>query len=81
VQSACPFRAQAEFRLGARALEEPEIGVAASERGDLVHTVRARIWRDTRDQRTSPDLSRDELRDGLQRNRRRNRRRSRDTRV
>ncbi len=62
VQSACPFRAQAEFRLGARALEEPEIGVAASERGDLVHNVLARIWRDTRDQRTLSSLSQDELR-------------------
>ena len=62
VQSACPFRAQAEFRLGARALEEPEIGVAASERGDLVHRVLARIWGDTRDQRTLSSLSKDELR-------------------
>jgi probable DNA repair protein len=61
VQSACPFRAQAEFRLGARALEEPEIGVAASERGDLVHRVLARIWGDTRDQRTLSSLSKDEL--------------------
>jgi RecB family exonuclease len=62
VQSACPFRAQAEFRLGARALEEPEIGVAASERGDLVHRVLARIWGDTRDQETLSSLSQDELR-------------------
>ncbi len=62
VQSACPFRAQAEFRLGARALEEPELGVAASDRGDLVHNVLARIWRDTRDQRTLTSLSREELR-------------------
>ena len=62
VQSACPFRAQAEFRLGARALEEPEIGVAASERGDLVHNVLARIWRGIHDQRTLSGLSQDELR-------------------
>jgi probable DNA repair protein len=61
VQSACPFRSQAEFRLGARALEEPEIGVAASERGDLVHKVLARIWGDARDQRTLSKLSLDEL--------------------
>jgi probable DNA repair protein len=62
VQSACPFRAQAEFRLGARVLEEPEIGVAATERGDLVHRVLARIWGDTRDQETLSSLSQDELR-------------------
>ena len=42
--SACPFRAQAELRLGARALEEPVLGVAATERGELVHGVLARIW-------------------------------------
>ena len=61
VQSSCPFRAQAEFRLGARALEEPEIGVAASERGDLVHNVLARIWRELRDQRTLSGLPPDDL--------------------
>ena len=44
--SACPFRAHAELRLGARALEEPSIGVAATDRGELVHSVLARIWRD-----------------------------------
>lgn len=44
LQAACPFRAQAELRLGARALEEPEAGIAAADRGDLVHTVLARIW-------------------------------------
>jgi ATP-dependent helicase/nuclease subunit B len=60
VQSACPFRAQAEFRLGARALEEPEIGVAASDRGDLVHNVLARIWLDIREQRALARLSPDQ---------------------
>jgi probable DNA repair protein len=50
LQAACPFRAQAEFRLGARALEAPELGVAAAERGDLVHDVLARIWRGLGDQ-------------------------------
>ena len=44
--SACPFRAHAELRLGARALEEPALGVAATERGELVHAVLARIWRE-----------------------------------
>jgi probable DNA repair protein len=61
VQSACPFRAQAEFRLGARVLEEPEIGVAASERGELVHNVLARIWRELHDQRTLSGLPPHEL--------------------
>jgi ATP-dependent helicase/nuclease subunit B len=48
LQAACPFRAQAELRLGARALEEPEPGIAASDRGDLVHAVLARLWNDIR---------------------------------
>jgi probable DNA repair protein len=51
LQAACPFRAQAELRLGARALEEPEPGIAASDRGDLVHAVLARLWGEIRDQR------------------------------
>ena len=44
LQAACPFRAQAEIRLGARALEEPAIGLDAAERGDLVHAALARLW-------------------------------------
>ena len=46
LQSACPFRAQAELRLGARALDEPALGVGAAERGELVHAVLAALWRD-----------------------------------
>lgn len=46
LQSACPFRAQAELRLGARGLEEPAPGVDASERGDLVHRSLAILWRE-----------------------------------
>jgi len=44
LQAACPFRAQAELRLGARKLEEPGIGVDAAERGDLIHQALAAIW-------------------------------------
>jgi probable DNA repair protein len=62
LQAACPFRAQAEFRLGARALEDPELGVAASERGELVHGVLARIWDGLRTQRALRRLSEEDLR-------------------
>jgi ATP-dependent helicase/nuclease subunit B len=62
VQSACPFRAQAEFRLGARSLEDPELGVAASERGELVHLVLARFWDELGSQSALRRLSRDGLR-------------------
>ncbi len=44
LQAACPFKAFAELRLGARALEEPEPGLNALERGQLVHRVLERIW-------------------------------------
>ena len=50
LQAACPFRAQAEVRLGARALEEPGLGVDAAERGDLVHVTLARLWHELGDQ-------------------------------
>jgi probable DNA repair protein len=50
LQAACPFRAQAEMRLGARALEEPGVGVDAAERGDLVHKALAMLWRELGDQ-------------------------------
>jgi probable DNA repair protein len=44
LQAACPFRASAEQRLGARALEEPALGLDAASRGNLVHEVFARLW-------------------------------------
>jgi len=50
LEAACPFRAQAEFRLGARALEEPGVGVDAAERGDLVHKALAALWLELGDQ-------------------------------
>jgi ATP-dependent helicase/nuclease subunit B len=62
IQSACPFRAQAEFRLGARRLDDPELGVAAADRGELVHAVLARIWGKLRAQSALRRLSPDELR-------------------
>lgn len=50
LQAACPFRAQTELRLGARRLEEPGVGVDASERGDLVHKSLAALWLELRTQ-------------------------------
>ena len=50
LQAACPFRAQAELRLGARALEEPGVGVDAAERGDLIHRALAVLWQELGDQ-------------------------------
>lgn len=43
-QAACPFRAFAEYRLGAVALDEPEPGLDAAERGTLLHAVLEQVW-------------------------------------
>jgi probable DNA repair protein len=44
LQSRCPFRAQAELRLGATAMQTVMPGIAADERGTLVHRVLADLW-------------------------------------
>ncbi len=46
LQSACPFRAQAEIRLGARPLDEPGLGLDAADRGELIHEALAILWRE-----------------------------------
>ena len=51
-QAACPFRAFAHFRLGARALQAPEAGLGPPERGDLLHKLMARLWSGLRDHAT-----------------------------
>jgi probable DNA repair protein len=45
-QAACPFRAFARHRLRAEALGKVEPGLDASERGQLLHFVMARAWRE-----------------------------------
>jgi ATP-dependent helicase/nuclease subunit B len=45
-QAACPFRAFAQLRLGARAPEEPEPGLDAATRGQLVHEAFRFFWED-----------------------------------
>lgn len=49
-QAACPFRAFVLHRLGARGLEEPVSGLDARRRGNLVHDVLQRLWREWRTQ-------------------------------
>ncbi len=44
-QSACPFRAFALHRLGAREPEPVSFGLAAADRGALVHAALARLWK------------------------------------
>lgn len=44
-QAACPFRAFARHRLRAQGLESTEPGLGPAERGQLLHMVMARVWR------------------------------------
>jgi ATP-dependent helicase/nuclease subunit B len=45
-QAACPFRAFARHRLGARELESPAPGLDARGRGILVHALMAGVWQE-----------------------------------
>ncbi len=47
-QAACPFSAFAQFRLGARPLEEPEPGLSPQQRGTFVHAALENFWREVR---------------------------------
>ena len=44
-QAACPFRAFAHHRLGAREMDRPEPGLGPPERGQLLHAMMANLWR------------------------------------
>jgi probable DNA repair protein len=61
-QAACPFRAFAAHRLGARPLNEPALGLDASARGILVHATLERLWSTLRSHRRLCDLTEDALR-------------------
>ena len=44
--AACPFRAFAKHRLGAKPLEDPDFGVSYRDRGTTVHKALEVIWRE-----------------------------------
>ncbi len=48
-QALCPFRAFARHRLGAEGVEDPEIGLAPTSRGMMVHSALNRIWQELGD--------------------------------
>ncbi len=52
MQSDCPFRAAAAWRLRAGAWPRPGIGLTAMERGTLVHVAMASLWSSIDDQAT-----------------------------
>ena len=61
LQAACPFRAFAELRLGARPLGHIQIGPNALVRGTLLHRVMEMIWTELDSSAVLADLSPDEL--------------------
>lgn len=44
-QSACPFRAFAELRLGALKMDSPQPGLDGLQRGNIVHNAMEFVWR------------------------------------
>ncbi len=49
-QAACPFRAFAIHRLGAKELDAADLGISAAERGTVAHEALELFWRDVQSQ-------------------------------
>lgn len=60
-QSACPFKAFVHHRLKAKAIEEPELGIDARLRGNLVHKALEGVWDKLKSQQNLKDMGHDEL--------------------
>lgn len=66
-QAACPFKAFAMYRLGAREYDAPDIGISPSERGSVAHEALEYFWRDIGSQRELLARSTDELTEAINR--------------
>lgn len=64
---ACPFKAFAEYRLGAKVDEPLEVGLAATERGTLLHRCLELIWQELDSQQRLLTLSANQLQELIQR--------------
>jgi probable DNA repair protein len=60
-QGACPFRAFAAHRLGARGLDEPAPGLDARARGTVVHRLLELLWSELKSQRRLLELDANRL--------------------
>lgn len=60
-QAACPFRAFANFRLGAQTLDSPQSGLSPQERGSVLHNALETLWNQLKTQQNLLDLHPDEL--------------------
>ena len=63
LQAACPFKAFAELRLGARPPDEPQPGLDALDRGLLVHRILQRVWEQLGSHERLLSVTEDELAD------------------
>jgi ATP-dependent helicase/nuclease subunit B len=61
LQSQCAFHAFGELRLGSRALDAPEPGVAALARGNFLHGALEALWTSLKDSRALQGLAGAEL--------------------
>ena len=59
-QAACPFRAFAVHRLGARGLDVPVVGLSPAERGSIAHVALEVLWRELKTQQALKDLLEEE---------------------
>lgn len=60
-QSACPFRAFAKHRLATDALQEPELGLSAADRGNILHRALELFWNSVGSQQALLSLSAEAL--------------------
>ncbi|HSW93978.1 MAG TPA: PD-(D/E)XK nuclease family protein [Gammaproteobacteria bacterium] len=60
-QAICPFKAFAEIRLHARAIDTPTMGLRPKDRGNIVHHAMERVWNSLKDSRTLTTLPEQEL--------------------
>jgi probable DNA repair protein len=66
-QAACPFRAFAEHRLGARPLDRVQVGLGPMRSGTLMHRALELLWRELQTQQALLALGEEELRILVQR--------------
>ena len=59
--AACPFRAFAKHRLGARPLEDADLGLSYRDRGTTVHKALEFIWSELESHARLMELSPDEV--------------------
>jgi ATP-dependent helicase/DNAse subunit B len=60
-QAACPFRAFAIHRLGAREADEADVGISAAERGTVAHKALEYLWRELKTQEELLRRSREQI--------------------